>query len=156
MEVLLRHDVPSLGSMGDVVEVADGYARNYLLPKKMAMPVTGANRMTMGKAREARRHREMAEVERLQDWGKKLEGFLCYIPVRATEKGHLFGSVGPEHIAASLTESGFEAVRPTSISLMRHIEEIGDYDIEVMLHPEVRVNIKVRVAPIVEEEQEQQ
>jgi len=155
MEVLLRQDVPRLGLMGDVVEVADGYARNYLLPKRIAVPLTEANKRAVEKAKEARRRREMAEVERLAEIAKKLEGFLCYIPVRATETGHLFGSVRAEDIAAVLSESGFESIRPTSISLMRPIEESGDYDIEVMLHPQVRVNIKVRVAAISEEQGEQ-
>jgi len=156
MQVLLRQDVQNIGSMGDIVEVADGYARNYLLPKNIAAPATRANKREIERLRQARREREEAEVERTRSVAEKLEGFLCYIPVRATEKGHLFGSVSAEHIAHTLAECGFDGIRPSNVGLTRHIEEVGDYDVEVMLHPEVRVNIKVRVAIESEEEEEEQ
>ena len=156
MRVLLRRDVQRLGSIGDLVEVADGYARNYLLPKKIAVPATAANKREIETLRRARQEREVAEMERTKSVADRLEGFLCYIPVRATERGHLFGSVTAEHIAETLAESGFEGVRASNVGLISHIEEIGDYDVEVMLHPEVRVNIKVRVAPEAEEEEEEE
>ncbi|MHC4592927.1 MAG: 50S ribosomal L9 C-terminal domain-containing protein [Planctomycetota bacterium] len=81
-----------------------------------------------------------------------LEGFLCYITARATGKGHLFGSVGAQQIADQLAASGFEGIRVANISLDRPIHELGDYEVEVMLHPEVRAHILVRVAAEEEEE----
>jgi len=152
MEVLLRQDVEKLGRLGDVVEVADGYARNYLLPKKIAVPVTAQNLKEIEKARRARAQREQEELDRVSRQAGLLEGFLCYITARATAKGHLFGSVGPEQIAAQLAESGFEGIRPASINLPRPIEQVGDYQVEVMLHPEVRAQILVRVGPEQEED----
>jgi len=146
MEVLLRRDVEKLGRMGDVVSVADGYARNYLLPKQLAAPVTPDNLRQIEKAREARRMREMEEMERVRQQAKLLDGFLCFISARATEKGHLFGSVGPQQIADHLVASGFEAIRATNVELVRPIEEIGDYEVSIMLHPEVRATVTVRVA----------
>ena len=152
MEVLLRMDVENLGRLGDQVEVADGYARNYLLPKKIAVPVTPQNLQLRAQDREARRQREQEELERVNRQAELLEGFLCYITARATEKGHLFGSVGPEQIAQNLVESGFEGIRASNVNLARPIEELGDLEVEVMLHPDVRVAITVRVAA---EEQEE-
>jgi large subunit ribosomal protein L9 len=90
----------------------------------------------------------MEEIERVRELAGKLEGFLCLIEMRATETGHLFGSVGPEHVADALADSGFEALRPANISMAEHIEQVGDYEVELILHPQVRVTITVRVAPL--------
>jgi len=152
MEILLRTDVENLGHLGDVVEVADGYARNYLLPKKIAVPVTARNLQETEAARQARRQREQEELERVSRQAELLEGFLCFITARATEQGHLFGSVGTGQIARELVENGFEGIRPGNVNLPRPIEEVGDYEVEVMLHPEVRLTITVRIAPEEEED----
>jgi len=154
MQVLLRRDVEKLGQLGDVVEVADGYARNYLLPSKIAVPVTPQNLREVDAARQARKRRGEEELARVGRQAEMLEGFLCYITVRATDKGHLFGSVGSQQIADQLAQSGFEGVRSSNISLGRPIEQVGDYEVEVMLHPEVRARILVRVAREEEEEEE--
>jgi large subunit ribosomal protein L9 len=154
MEVLLRQDVEKLGRLGDVVDVAAGYARNYLLPRKIAVPVTARNLREVEAAREAQRLRSQEELARVSRQAEMLEGFLCYLSARATEKGHLFGSVGAQQIADQLVQSGFEGVRASNISLARPITEVGDYDVEVMLHPEVRARILVRVAGEEEEEEE--
>jgi len=152
MEVLLRQDVEKLGRMGEVVDVANGYARNYLLPKKIAVPVTAENLRKLEAVREERRRREREELARVGRQAEMLEGFLCYVPMRATEKGHLFGSVGAQQIADELAESGFEGIRASNVNLDRPIEEVGDYEVEVMLHPDVRANILVRVAAEQEED----
>ncbi len=154
MEVLLQQDVENLGRMGDRVEVADGYARNYLLPKQIALPVTPENEQRLERVREERARREEEELERVNRQAELLEGFLCYIPARATEKGHLFGSVGAQQIADQLVESGFEGIRASSVNLRRPIEQLGDYEVEIMLHPDVRVMITVRVAEADEEHEE--
>jgi large subunit ribosomal protein L9 len=70
--------------------------------------------------------------------------------MRATEQGHLFGSVGPEQVAQILVESGFDMIRPSSVNMPRHVEEVGDNELEIMLHPEVVVKITLRVAPLEE------
>jgi len=154
MELLLRSDVENLGEMGDVVDVADGYARNYLLPKNLAVKVSPANLKIVEKAQEAKRQREQDEVQRLRAVGEKLSGFLCYIEMRATEEGHLFGSVGPEQVAGVMAESGFDAIRPSNVNMPAHVEQVGDSEVEIMLHPEVRVSITLRVAPLGESEGE--
>jgi large subunit ribosomal protein L9 len=146
MQVLLREDVPKLGRVGDLVDVADGYARNFLLPRRIAVPVTAENLRQVERTRQARDQREVDEKARVGRQAEMLEGFLCYIVARATEKGHLFGSVGAQQIADQLVESGFEGMRAANVNLDRPIEEVGDYKVEVMLHPEVRATITVRVA----------
>jgi large subunit ribosomal protein L9 len=151
MEILLREDVEDLGNMGEVVEVADGYARNYLLPRNLAVEVTDSNIEQVHRAREARAKREQEERERVEDLAEELEGFVCLIEARATEKGHLFGSVTAGDVAQALEENGFEGIRASNIVISRPLEELGDYDIEVMLLPEVRVPVTVRVVPPVEE-----
>ncbi|MCK4282884.1 MAG: 50S ribosomal protein L9 [Candidatus Brocadiae bacterium] len=153
MEVLLLQDVEKLGRLGDVVEVADGYARNYLLPKKIASWVTPENLQRIDLARQARQRREQEELDRVGRQAEMLEGFLCYITARATETGHLFGSVSSQQIADQLVENGFEGTRASNIDLDRPIEEVGDYEVEVMLHPQVRAKILVRVAAEQEEEE---
>jgi len=145
MEVLLQKDVEKLGRMGDLVDVAAGYARNYLLPKRIAVAVTADNLRQIEKLREARRQREMEEAERVRQQAGLLEGYLCFIRARATEKGHLFGSVGPQQIADHLVANGFEGMRAANVELIRPIEEVGDYEVSIMLHPEVRTSIMVRV-----------
>jgi large subunit ribosomal protein L9 len=152
MEVLLRQDVENLGKMGDVVEVADGYARNYLLPRNLVVKAAEANVQEVEAAQEARRERDIQEKERIDVLAEELEGFLCYIEERATEEGHLFGSVTASDIANSLAESGFEQIRPSNIALDRPLEELGDYEVEVLLHPEVSVHMTVRIAAPEEEE----
>jgi len=156
MQLLLRQDVPNLGRLGDVVEVANGYARNYLLPKNIAVPVTPENTRQLEGARQARLQREQEEIERVSRQAAMLEGFLCFVTARATEEGHLFGSVGPQQIADQLVQSGFETILPTNINMTRSIDQVGDYEIEVMLHPEVRANIILRVAREEEEAEEEE
>jgi large subunit ribosomal protein L9 len=140
--------------MGEVADVADGYARNYLLPRKLAVEITPASLEVVGRAREAKLKRERDELERVQDVARRLDGFLCYIQARATEEGHLYGSVGAEQVAETLVRSGFETIRPANIVMSQHLEQVGDCELEVMLHPEVRVRIMVRVAPLEEEQSE--
>jgi large subunit ribosomal protein L9 len=146
MQVLLREDVDKLGQLGDVVDVAPGYARNYLLPKGIAVPVTDENIQRMEKAREERAMREQEELERLSRKAGLLEDYLCHVSARANEQGSLFGSVTAATIAEKLGEAGFEGIRPTNVSLETPIDETGDYDIEIMLHPDVRAQITVRVS----------
>ncbi len=154
MRVLLRQDVKGLGEIGDIANVAEGYARNYLLPRRLALEITAANLDAVRRAREAKLKREREELERIQDVARRLDGFLCYIQARATEQGHLYGSVGAEQVSETLVRSGFETIRPANIVMPRHFDQLGDYELEVMLHPQVRVHITVRVAPLEEQQGE--
>ena len=150
MRVLLNSSMENLGDIGDVVDVADGYARNYLLPYEYALPVTPDNVQRLEAVRRARKKREKVEVERVEKMAEELEGFLCVVEERATDTGNLFGSVTAEIITDILEESGFEGIRPSSILIDKPIEHVGDYPVEVMLLPEVKVPITVRVTAVEE------
>jgi large subunit ribosomal protein L9 len=154
MEVMLRQDVENLGEIGDVVEVADGYARNYLLPRRLAVKAAEADLQAIERAREAKRVRALKARERAEEVARQLDGYLCYMPVRVTRAGHLYGSVGPEDVRKVLDEEGFAGLEAARVNMSRPIEETGDYDVEVILHPEVRVEVTVRVAALQEEEPE--
>ena len=146
MQVLLKTDVEKLGRLGDVVDVANGYARNYLLPKGIAVPATAENLRTIEKAARDRRARAEEELVRLTREAEMLDGYLCFITARATEQGHLFGSVGTQQVADHLVANGFASVRAQAVRLDAPIEEVGDYETEVVLDPLARATITVRVS----------
>lgn len=153
MEVLLRQDVSDLGVMGDVVEVADGYARNYLLPRRLAVEVTDSNLQEVERAREAKKQRLMKERERAEQLQEQLQGLEAVVEARATEEGHLFGSVGAEDVADALRSSGFDTIRPANVVLPRPIEQVGEYELEIMCHPEVSAEVLLHVVSLEEEPQ---
>jgi len=143
-EVILMEDVTGLGDQGDVVQVADGYARNYLLPKSLAAPVTEATRRRLEKKRkerEAERAQQRAEHEAL---ARKIEQTSCTIPVKTGEEGKLFGSVGVQDILASLAEQGLTLSR-NQLLLEAPIRELGVFKIPVKLQPEMEATLKVWV-----------
>ena len=130
MELLLREDVPDLGQVGDVVNVADGYARNYLLPRRLAVRVTAENKRQI---ETAQKKRERAEAERraqIQQTVEALEDVSVTISAQANEEGRLFGSVGPTEIAEALADEGFK-VPERAILLEKPLKEIGVYQVAV-------------------------
>jgi large subunit ribosomal protein L9 len=143
-EVLLMSDVPNLGGEGEVVSVSDGYARNYLIPKKLGAPVTAAARARLAKLREQR----AADLEQARDGAAKLAERLaavsCTIPVKTGEDEKLYGSVTAADIARVLEQQGVEIDRH-KIELEAPIKELGVFDVPVKLHPGVGTTIKVWV-----------
>ena len=144
VEVLLMTDVPHLGSEGDVVAVADGYARNYLLPKKMAAPVTEATRRQLAKMRERRRLKQDARLKEARRRAETLSNVSCTLAVKVAEGDKLYGSVAAADIAAALAEQGVEVDKKT-IVLEQPIRELGVFDIQVALHPDVNATLKLWV-----------
>jgi len=145
MQVILLERVEKLGQMGDEVRVKDGFARNYLLPKKKALRATKANReyfQTQKAQLEARNLERKGEAESV---AKTLDG-QSYILVRqAGDRGQLYGSVSPRDIADAITEGGVSVTR-TQVNLDQAIKNIGLFSVAVVLHPEVRVSVTVNVA----------
>ena len=144
MELVLKKDVEGLGRAGEIVDVADGYARNYLLPRRMAAGVTPqalkeAERLR--KIREAEEAEERAARQQLLD---RLHGFSCVLTAKANEAGHLFGSIGPVQVAESITLLGIP-VADRQVLLEEHIREIGEYDVRVRLGPEQETDVRVVV-----------
>ena len=144
MRLILREDIPSLGQAGDVVEVADGYARNYLIPKKKAILATTDNIKALEHQRQLiikRRERERKDAENL---AKRIENTVCEIKKRAGEGRKIFGSVTSAEIALALEEKGIP-VDKKKIILEEPIKQIGDYEVLVKFYPEIKAYLKVKV-----------
>lgn len=145
MEVLLKEAVVKLGMRGQIVKVAPGYARNYLFPKRMAVPVTEGNKRQLEIERRNYDKKQGETKSIAEDVKAKLEEIVLDIPKRAADNGHLFGSVTAHEVAKLVSEQGIEIERrrlelPT-------IKELGEYTATVRLHPEVSAQFKINVIP---------
>lgn len=141
-ELMLVSDVPGLGIEGDLVKVAEGYARNYLLPRKLAAPVTAMSRRQVEVRRGKRDARLRTEREQAEVMAARLEAASVTIPVKAGPEGKLYGSVSTADIAAALAEQGFQIDRH-KVVLKEPLKELGVFDVPVKLHPERQASIKV-------------
>lgn len=154
MQIVLLERVEKLGQMGDVVNVKDGYARNFLLPQKKALRATEANINHFETQRaqlEARNLEQKTEAQAVCD---KLDGTSVIILRQSGETGILYGSANSRDIAAALTEAGFSTERH-QVVLDRQIKMLGLHDVRIVLHPEVHATVTVNIART-EEEAEQQ
>lgn len=144
MEVILREHVDNLGKRGDVVKVASGYARNYLLPRKLALAVTEANKRQIERERATAEAREAEEKAAATALAERLQQADITIARRAGEGDVLYGSVTSADIADSLAAQGFEVDR-RRIQLTDTIRSLGETDVPVKLHREVTATVKVKV-----------
>ena len=144
MEVILREHVDNLGRRGEVVKVADGYARNYLLPRKLALLVTAGNKQQIERERGKFEAKEQEEKKVAEAIAARLSGVEIQIARKVGETEVLFGSVTSADIAAALAAKGFEIDR-RKLNLREPIEKLGEYDIPLRLHPEVTIPVKVKV-----------
>jgi large subunit ribosomal protein L9 len=145
MEVILREHVENLGQRGDVVKVASGYARNYLLPRKLALTVTDGNRKQIERERKVADMREAEERQGAEAIAARLAGVEIVIARRVGGTEALYGSVTSADIAESLAAKGFEIER-RRIQLADPIKQLGEFQVPVRLHREVTANVKVVVA----------
>lgn len=145
MEVILREDVEKLGARGEVIKVAPGYARNFLLPKRLAVAATDANRKIVEQEKQAHVKREAKAQSESQDLAKLLENQTITISQKAGENDQLFGSVTSKDLAEALEKKGFTIDR-RKIQLEEPIKHLGDFEVPVRLHREVTTNLKVHVA----------
>ncbi|MHC4173665.1 MAG: 50S ribosomal protein L9 [Planctomycetota bacterium] len=134
MKVLLCEDVKKLGWLGDVVEVNDGYARNYLLPQGIAKIATG------------RAEQRIQESKRQEDAAKTVEGAEAVVAAKANEQGVLFGSVTAQQIAANLREQGFE-VADEIVQLPEHIKQVGTHTVTLKFADDLTASVNVVVVP---------
>jgi len=144
MEVILKEDVVNLGSRGDVVKVADGYGRNFLLPHKLAMQATAQNKAVIDQMKAAAARRSATEKVQAQELVIKLEPVVISFTRKSGEQGHLFGSVTSADIAAGLEAQGFEVDR-RKILLHEPLKAVGDFTVGIKLHREVTAHVKVKV-----------
>ena len=153
MEVILKEDVDNLGHRGDVVKVAEGYGRNFLLPRKLAMQATDANKAVIEQMKSAAARRSASEKAVAEALVAKLEPLALSFTRKSGEAGHLFGSVTSADIAAELAANGFEIDR-RKIQLSEPLKSVGDFSVAVKLHREVTAHVKVKVvAEAVESEE---
>lgn len=141
-ELFLMADVVDLGSEGDVVTVADGYARNYLIPKQLGAPVTDATRRRLAKIQREREIARAESVAEARELANKLNGVSVTIPMKTIEGEKLYGSVTEGEIADALKQQGFDIER-SAVELEEHIKELGVFEIVIKLQPEVTATIKV-------------
>jgi large subunit ribosomal protein L9 len=153
MEVILKEDVVNLGHRGDVVKVADGYGRNFLLPRKLALQATTANKAVIEQMKASAARRSATEKVQAEELLTKLEPVVLAFTRKSGESGQLFGSVTSADIAAELATRGFEIDR-RKISLNEPIKALGNHEVAVRLHREVTAHVKVKVigAAVAEEE----
>lgn len=144
MEVILREDIDNLGSRGQVVKVAPGYARNFLLPKRLAVQATEANKKIVEQERQAHLRKEAKAVGEAQDLGKLLTGVTVTIAQKSGENDQLFGSVTSKDIADALAAQNYTIER-RKIQLDEPIKQLGEYKVPVRLHKDVTVEITVTV-----------
>jgi len=144
MEVILKDDVVNLGHRGDLVKVADGYARNYLLPRKLALQATSANKAVVEQMKNAAARRSATEKALAEALAVKLEPIVLDFTRKSGEAGHLFGSVTSADIAAALDAKGFEIDR-RKIQLPEPIKTVGDHTVTIKLYREVAAHVKVNV-----------
>ena len=144
MEVILREHVDNLGKRGELVKVADGYARNYLLPRKLALRATDGNRKQIERERDKFEAREAEERKVAEALAGRMANVDIEIARRVGETDVLFGSVTTADIAAALTARGFEVDR-RKLQLADPIKKLGEYEVPLRLSREVVAQIKVRV-----------
>ena len=143
-KIILLEDVPTLGRRGEVRDVADGYARNYLVPQRLALPATPSNLKNLDsiKARQdshAAKHQAEAETQ-----AQAIEALHLAVSRQASDEDRLFGSVGRNDIAAFLAQNGLEIER-RRIALEEPIKTLGEFSVAIRLHPEVTAQLKVTV-----------
>ena len=151
MEVILKEDVAKLGSRGDVVKVADGYGRNFLLPRKLALQATAANKAVIEQMKAAAARRSATEKVQAEAQLAQLEPVVLTFTRKSGESGHLFGSVTSADIASELAAKGFDIDR-RKIVLGDAIKSLGNHEVSIRLHREVTAHLKVKVIGDVAEE----
>jgi large subunit ribosomal protein L9 len=144
MEVILREDIERIGSRGQVVRVADGYARNFLLPKRLAVAATDANRKIVEQERQSHLRREAKQKGEAEDLSKLLTGVTVTIAQKAGENDQLFGSVTSKDVVDALAQKNFTIDR-RKVLMDDPIKQLGEFKIPVRLHKDVTAEVTLLV-----------
>jgi len=144
MKIILLEDVPTLGRRGEVRDVADGYARNYLLPHKLALNATTANLKNLEGIKARQESQAAKSVAQSQAQAQVIAGLHLAVSRQASDEDRLFGSVGRNDIAAFLTQHAVEVER-RRIELDEPIKTLGEFSVPIRLHPDVTAQLKVTV-----------
>src|SRR5205814_609242 len=144
MEVILREDIDKLGNRGEVVKVASGYARNFLIPKRLAVAATESNKKIVEQERQSHLRKEAKQQGEAQDLAKLLNGVSVTIAQKAGENDQLFGSVTSKDVADALEQKGYTIDR-RKIQLDEPIKQLGEHKVVVRLHRDVTAEVTVNV-----------
>ncbi|MBK8731432.1 MAG: 50S ribosomal protein L9 [Actinomycetales bacterium] len=147
MKVILTHEVSGLGTAGDVVDVKDGYARNYLFPRKLATAWTAGGQKQVDSITKARAAREIKSLDDAKSVKAALEGKSVKVAAKAGKGGRLFGAVSGGDIAAAVKAAGGPELDRRKIEVPGHIKTVGEYSALVRLHPEVQAKVAFEVVP---------
>ncbi|MCI5726241.1 MAG: 50S ribosomal protein L9 [Clostridium sp.] len=146
MKVILLEDVKKIGKKGDVINTSDGYARNYLFPKKLAQEATDANLHILNNKKENERKQKLAELEAAQKLAQELKGKEIKLSAKTGENGKLFGAITNKDVAELIDKQYGVKVDKKKI-VMETIKVAGGYEIEVKLYPEVTTKMRVIIVP---------
>jgi large subunit ribosomal protein L9 len=146
-KIILQKDIPNLGIAGDVKDVSNGYARNYLLPRRLAVPATERTTAIWDAKKEQLAQERSEKLAQAQELGKKIQEVSVGRAVRAGQDGKLFGSITAADIASSLIEKGLPVDRRW-VELKEPIRSTGEFTGSVRLHPQVRVNFKIQISAV--------
>ncbi len=145
MEVILKQDVPKLGYKDDIIKVKDGYARNYLIPKGLAIEATPSAKKQLEEIIKQRKHKEQRLREEAQQLAEKLKGIKLTIGAKTSSKGKIFGSINPVQIADALKEKGFDIDRKSISFKEEAIKEVGNYTAIISLYKDIKAEIPFEV-----------
>ena len=148
MKLILTQEVAGLGAPGDVVEVKDGYGRNYLVPRGFAIRWTRGAEKQITLSKRARGAREIRSREHADEVRGQLEGLTVNVSAKAGDTGKLFGSVTTTDIASAIKAAGGPLVEKRAIEVDGHIKTLGDYPVRISLHPDVAATITVHVVSV--------
>ena len=146
MKVLLCEDVKKLGWLGDIVDVPEGYARNYLLPQRLAKVATEGNVKSLAQEKAKRAEQRLQERRHLEKAAQAVNGAEAVVAAKANEQGVLFGSISDSMIAANLRSQGFE-VADEIVKLPEHIKELGTHEVTLKFADDVTATVRVVVVP---------
>lgn len=158
-EVILTHNIVGLGGESDQVKVASGYARNYLFPQGLAIPLSAANKRRVESLQKRRAEREAHEFNTMSELSKSVSKLIAVLQVKTGDDGKMFGTITAGMIADQLKTQFDVALDKRKIHLEHPIKALGEYDVDLRLHPEVHATLKVRVeslTPIVQSEAEKE
>ncbi len=148
MKLILTQEVSGLGSAGDVVDVKDGYARNYLVPRGFGVRWTRGGQKTVDSIKAARSARAVRDQEHAEEVKAKLESTPVNVSVKAGESGRLFGAVTPAEIASALSATTGEPVDKRTLVLGNPIKSLGSHSVDVRLHDDVSASVTLNVVPV--------
>ncbi|HEX5532918.1 MAG TPA: 50S ribosomal protein L9 [Actinomycetales bacterium] len=147
MKLILTHEVTGLGAPGDVVEVKDGYGRNFLLPRGLATAWTKGGQKQVDSIRRARQTREIANLEDAQQLKNKLESKPVTLQVKAGANGRLFGAVTTTDVATAVKEATGSDIDKRKVEIGQPIKNVGTFQVQARLHPDVQAVIDLEVVP---------